>query len=167
MGIYQRSVLYCRTTPSPRKSIYGALLMRKDRPARRWPLLPISQKNEKEETKTCKASSTQISSDQHVGKGHIIFSRKLPTKFPCFYLIYLAVPSLPPSHFLLHRLSFFPPCNLMYFTELFTFFASFQKFRAAYPRVFQLNRFTKTKRKNCPPKGRTYSVAFIPSQIMK
>lgn len=91
------------------KNIYGALLMCKDRPAHQWPSLPISQRNEKEETKTCKASSTQISSDQHVGKGHIIFSRKLPTKFSCFYLIYLAVPSLPPSHFLLHCLSFFHP----------------------------------------------------------
>lgn len=39
--------------------------------------------------KPVKKVALQVSSGQHVGKGHIISSRKLPAKFPCFYLIYL------------------------------------------------------------------------------
>lgn len=134
MGTYQRSVTYLVITPSPRRNIYGthdvqgpscpptiiSLFVRLTKRRKRKPLNQVALK---------------VSSDHHIDKGHTIFSRKFPTKSPYFY-IYLGVPSLPSLCFFIHCSEVFPPHNLVYFTELFTFSALFQNFRVAYPHVF-------------------------------
>lgn len=136
----------------------------KDLPAHQHHFSLFVRLTERRKQKPLNQVALKVPSDHHVHKGHATFSRKLPTKSPYFYN-YLAVPSLPSSCFLIHCSKVFPPHNLVYFTELFTFSALFQNFRIATP-CFLLNRFIKTKPKTKLATQRMNLFYFL-SQSMK
>lgn len=73
---------------------------------------PYLTEGKKEETKTFQYQvALKVSGGRHIGKGH-------RSKLPCFYLIHLIIPSLPPLYFLIHCSKIFPRCNLTYLSYL-------------------------------------------------